>query len=242
MNLTCYIVDDEEHGITVLKRLIESTPGLELVGSDTNPLNALKNIAVSGWPNIIFLDIEMPELSGLQVADLTHPSTKVIFSTAYSQFAVEAFERKAFDYLMKPVTQERFLRSITQLRNDLSEKNGQVERPDHFYIKTDTKGKLLKIRIADITYIEGLANYVQIWMANEKHLAYLTMGEVETFLPTADFSRVHKSFIVSHLAIHSLEQGLVRLNDGTLVPIGRVYKESFLNKTTNSVFRSKRES
>src|ERR1700712_3590411 len=117
-NLTCYIVDDEEHGITVLKRLIESTPGLELIGTDTNPLEALQNIAASGWPDVLFLDIEMPEISGLQVADLSHPSTKVIFSTAHAQFAVDAFERKAFDYLMKPVTQERFLRSITQLRND----------------------------------------------------------------------------------------------------------------------------
>jgi DNA-binding LytR/AlgR family response regulator len=240
MNLSCYIIDDESHGIDILQKLIDSTPGLELLGANTNPLDALQNFAVSGWPDIIFLDIEMPQLSGLQVADLSHPSTRIIFSTAYAEFAVEAFNRSAFDYLLKPITQERFLRSITNLRNELAPKTAE-ERPDYFFIKTDTKGKVIRIQIADILYVEALANYVQIWLAKEKHLAYLTTGEMEEFLPAADFSRIHKSFIVSHRAIQSLEQGMIRLNSGTLLPIGRVYKDAFMNKTMNHLFRSKRD-
>ena len=143
MNLTCYIVDDESHSIEILKSFIEKTPGLELAGSSTDPLFALNEVMVAGPPDITFLDVDMPELSGLELAGLINEYTKVVFTTSFPEYAIDAFEIDAEDYLLKPIAYERFLKSIKKVKKNMLEKSPGNDQPDDFFlIKSEIKGKM----------------------------------------------------------------------------------------------------
>lgn len=241
MNINCYIVDDEFHAIEVLKEFILQTPGLELIGSQENPLVALNEIQYRR-PDIIFLDVDMPEISGLEFADLVSLTSLVVFTTSYSKFALPAFDKQAFDFLLKPITYERFLKSIFKARKDFIQKGAEKKgEPKFFYVKTDVKGKLDKIELDDIFYIEAALNYVQIYLCSRKHIAYLTISEVMDYLPNSDFSQIHKSFIVHHAAIKSLEPGQVKLKNDITLPVGKAYKGDFQKKINNLILKSKRD-
>ena len=242
--MTCYVVDDEHHAIQVLARYIENTPALQLVGTEENPLQALSAITSGAMaPDITFLDVDMPQLSGIDLAGLISRHTTVIFTTAYPDYALQAFEKDAVDYLLKPISYERFLRAITKAGETLQAK--QKEQPTdnisgYFYIKSDVKGKVVRIDLADICYVEAQQNYVRIQIENGVHTTYLTIKEVEEYLPSEFFCRVHKSFIVNKSKVRAVEGNQILLSSEHTVSLGASYRTAFLEMINVKLLQSRR--
>jgi len=231
MKTTCYIVDDEAHAIALLRNYIERTPGWSLIGSNTNPLQALEELNRLSAPDLIFLDVDMPELNGLQFAGLVKNRSTVVFTTAYREYALEAFESEAADYLLKPIQYERFLRCLQKFRRLLPPAaTGTATEVSSFFVKTGIKGKHQRVSIADIRYLEAADNYLIIHLADEKLITHLTMREVSRFLSQAAFSRIHKSFIINDNYIRAIEPGQVRLSSQQCLPIGPAFRQAFLLK------------
>jgi two-component system LytT family response regulator len=180
---SCYIIDDELHAIQVLAGYVNKTPGLELAGSTENPLEGLNEFREKGYADITFVDIDMAQLSGIEVATLIGNKTSVVFTTAFPKYAVEAFEKDASDYILKPITYERFLKCI----NKITARIGSKKENDFFYIQCESKGKIIKLNYDDIIFVEALKNYVSIHTADNKHLTYLTLKEMEGSLPPNRF-------------------------------------------------------
>lgn len=241
---TCYVVDDERHAIEVLSRYIQNTPGLQLVGSEENPLQALDAIA-SGKvsADITFLDVDMPQLSGVDLAGLINSHTAVVFTTAYPDYAYQAFEKNAVDFLLKPISYERFLRAVSKVKETLQPKPSipATEQSDgYFFIKTDVKGKFVRVNFEEINYIEAMQNYVRIHTSTQKLITYLGMKEIEEHLPGADFIRVHKSFIVHLAKVKSIEGNQIALYDGSTIALGLSYRIAFLEMINAKLLKSKR--
>ncbi|SIT95247.1 LytR/AlgR family response regulator transcription factor [Pontibacter indicus] len=240
--ITCYIVDDEAHAIQVLTRYIQQTPGLQLLGSEENPLLALDAITRGLYkPDIVFADVEMPQLSGVKLAELLAPHTRVVFTTAYSGFALDAFDRDAVDYLLKPILYERFLVSVTRIRerrNALSPFSGKEEA--YCYVKGDSRGKLVRVVLSHIQYIQAMQNYLILHLRDKKVITYLTLQELEERLPAGAFTRVHKSFIVPYAKVHTVEGNQVILENQDVVPLGPSYREPFLQNVNARLIKSKR--
>lgn len=235
MNLTCYIVDDEFHAIEILSSFIIKTDGLELVGSSTKPLKALEEISSGITPNITFLDVDMPELSGLEFAGLVNDNTDIIFTTSYPEYALEAFEKEAMDYLLKPISYERFLKSIQKIRRNRTTDHSVGAAHDPFLsVKTGVKGRFIRVDVLAIRYIIASSNYIEIYVKEQKVLTYMSLVEILNKLPAGDFSRIHKSYIVNHRYINTLEYGQVKMTDKNVLPIGRVYHKDFHQKMKTS--------
>ncbi len=228
--IRCIIVDDEQHAIDILKHYAEQTPLLQLVGTTTNPMEALQ--MVNSQPvELIFLDVQMPELSGIDFIKALHGKAKVILTTAYSEFALESYELDVVDYLLKPVRLPRFLTAVQKAANEIAEKpeKEEEENNDYIFVKTESKGKLLKINLADIDFIEGMKNYVAIHCGGKKTLVYTSMKDIEERLPHKQFLRVHKSFIIAVQKITGIEGNVVRLqNIASEVMIGDSYKAELM--------------
>jgi len=234
MTLSCYIIDDESHAVEVLLGYIRRTPGLQLSGSSTDPLAALEVIPVIR-PDITFLDVDMPELNGLTFAGLVNTQTTVVFTTAYREYAPEAFEREAADYLLKPIGYERFLGCIQRIRRQLAIRTPAAVTPlPYIFVRSGTREKLLQVLISNILYIAGYDHYIEIHLSDKKVVTYLKMSEILIKLPTEQFSRIHKSYIVNHAFILLLEPGQVKLRDQTTLPVGRAFKTAFRNKITEA--------
>lgn len=225
--IRCIIVDDEQHAIDILTHYIRQTPYLELAGTSTNPIEALQTVATQKV-DLVFLDIQMPELSGIEFIKAINGKAKVILTTAYSEFALEGYELDVVDYLLKPIRFPRFLTAVqkaVKLMETLQESPDVNVNDDYIFVKTEAKGKLLKINLDEIDYIESMKNYVAIYGNGQKTLVYATMKDLEERLPKKTFLRVHKSFIISIPKITGLEGNLVRLK-GTKaeILIGENYK------------------
>jgi len=242
MNLRCYIVDDEYHSIEILIEYIEKTDGLELQGFSTNPLTALNDVTGVNPPDITFLDVEMPELSGMEFAGLANLHTTIIFTTSFQEFALEAFEKEAFDFLLKPVSYVRFRKCIQHvLRVTTAAKPVQSKKRDFFFVKSEMKGKMIRVAINEILYIEGAQNYIKIHLTSGDIMPYLSINETEQYLPMHQFSRIHQSFIINNDKIKSVEQTRVTLEDNTSLNLGRYYKEAFLEKMNELLLKSRRK-
>jgi DNA-binding LytR/AlgR family response regulator len=242
MNLKCYIVDDERHSIDMLIEYIEKTDGLELQGFSTNPLIALNEVTGTNPPDITFLDVEMPELSGMEFAGLANLHTTIIFTTSFPEFALEAFEKEAFDYLLKPISYPRFRKCIQHImRGTTVAKPYQTEKRDSFFVKSETKGKMVNVIINDILYIEGAQNYVKIHLTTGELMAYLTINETGEYLSADNFSRIHQSFIINNDRIKSVEQMRVTLENNVNLNLGRYYKDAFLERMNERLLKTKRK-
>jgi DNA-binding LytR/AlgR family response regulator len=230
MNFTCYIIDDEPDAVDLLTDYISRTPGLELIGSNLNPLIALDEITGSNAPDITFLDVDMRQLSGLELAGMVNLYTTVVFTTAFPEFALEAFEKEAFDYLLKPIDYERFARCIQKARRKINRPlpAGIAGSDDFFNIKSEIKGRMVKIRFDEVMYIEGAVNYIQIHTRDEKHMTYITIKEIARHLPD-HFARIHRSFIVNINYIKVIERGRLKLENGEDLTMGDHYKQQFLD-------------
>jgi DNA-binding LytR/AlgR family response regulator len=242
IELSCYVLDDEQHAIEVLKAFIERTPGLHLKGATTDPLLALTEVTSATPPDICFADVDMPRLSGMEFAGMVSIHTRVIFTTSYPEYAVEAFEKNAFDYLLKPIGYERFLKAIMKIRKHMLETKGRDSGDgDFIFVRTDIKGKVVKIVISEIIYIEAKQNYIRIVATGANYMTYLTMEEIEADLPKASFMRVHRSFIINTARIRSMEHGQVTLDHQSVIPLGRVYKDQLVTLMKGRLIQSARK-
>ncbi len=229
--INCLVIDDELPAIKILSSYILKVPYFKLVGSTTDPLEGL-NMATENEVDLIFLDIQMPNLTGLEFAEALKGSCKIIFTTAYSEYAMKGFDLHAIDYLLKPVSFPRFLnaaqKSAEHFKNKLDIKNNEI---DYLIVKGDNKGKLNKIEIDDIDYIEGMKNYVGIVCGTKKTLSLMNMKDLEENLPPNKFIRVHKSFIVPVSNILSVDGNIIILkrNKDVEILIGNSYKAAFLD-------------
>lgn len=243
---TCYVVDDERHAIEVLSRYIQNTPGLWLVGSEENPVQALDAITSGKLSaDITFLDVDMPQLSGVDLAGLINGRTTVVFTTAYPDYAYQAFEKNVVDFLLKPISYERFLRAVSKVKETLQSRQAipvSAQNNGYFFIKTDVKGKFVRVNFDEISYVEAMQNYVRIQTPTEKLTTYLSMKEIEEHLPSTDFARVHKSFIVHLTKVKTVEGNQIVLNDGSTVALGSSYRAAFLEMINAKLVKSKRMS
>jgi DNA-binding LytR/AlgR family response regulator len=225
--INCIIVDDEQHAIDILVHYVKQTPHLNLVGSFKNPIDALHLLGEQKI-DLVFLDIQMPELSGIDFIKTIHGKSKVILTTAYSEFALEGYDLYVVDYLLKPIRLPRFLASVQKAAEQLNAGHETHQEPlagDYIFVKTESKGKLLKINLVDIDFIESFKNYMAIHCGTLKILVYTSMKELEERLPKNHFIRVHKSFIVPISRIIGIEGNLVRLKNVTKeIVIGENYK------------------
>ncbi len=232
--LNCYIVDDEPHAISVLKRHIDQTPGLNFGGSDTNAMEAWQKLSDRRIiPELLFLDIDMPQISGVALAKLVKDMAKVIFTTAHPDYALAAFEVDAVDYLLKPVSYERFLRSVTKAKSIINKNPDRTEaKEEFFYVKSNIKGRMIRIKLEDIIYIEAKGNYVEINDSRNKRPVYLPLKDLEKQLPADKFIRVHKSFIINLKHVIALENGQIVMEDDSKITIGPRYKNNLSDAIT----------
>jgi two-component system LytT family response regulator len=230
--INCIIVDDEPHALEVLDHYVKQTPHLHLVASFTNPIEALQLLGEQKI-DLVFLDIQMPEITGIDFIKAIQGKSKVILTTAYSEFALEGYDLYVVDYLLKPIRLPRFLaavqKAVEQLHANDIPLQPEVIEDDYIFVKTEAKGKLLKINLADIDFIESMKNYVAIHRGGQKTLVYTSMKELEERLPKKQFIRVHKSFIIPVSRITGIEGNLVRLKNTTAeILIGENYKAELM--------------
>jgi DNA-binding LytR/AlgR family response regulator len=237
MKIKCIIIDDEPLARKGIKEYVQDVDELELVGEFENPVKAS---ALLGQQHVdlIFLDIQMPKISGIEfLKSLQHPPL-VIFTTAYPQYAVDGFELNAADYLLKPFSFNRFLKAVMKVKSMISGnlKPEPVNLPssdDHFFIKTDNR--LLKIRFDDILFVEALQNYIAIHTAEKKHITYLTFKSLEETLPADQFLKVHKSYIVSIDKVTSISGNEVTVGQHH-IPVSRGLKDEVMDRLLKGKF------
>jgi two-component system, LytTR family, response regulator len=232
--INCIIVDDERPAINVLEKYISKIDELKLLRSFTNPLEAIEFVN-GGEVDLVFLDINMDELSGIGVMNIIGNKTKVIFCTAFSEFAVESYELSAVDYLMNPISFARFEKAVDRL--NLHEKHVVDVPNDYVFVKADQKGKMIRIDIKDIVFIEAKGNYVAIHKMNQYVLVYSSLRDIENYLHNSNFIRVHKSYLVAESKIEMVEFNTIVLkNCSEKIPISKTYKENLFRKLKKRIF------
>ncbi len=232
--IRCIIVDDESHAIELLSMHINQTGILELVGSTTSPVKALQMVFETR-ADVVFLDVQMTEMSGIEFMQMLNGRCKVILVTAYKDYAIQGFDNDVVDYLLKPVTFTRFLQSARKLLT-LQERSTPVEN-DFILVNAECKGKLLRVTIDDIVYIEGQRQYVSIHSRHDRRfLSLISLKELERRLPAGKFIRVHKSFLVATQYITMIQHNMVHMAGTTkIVAIGATYRDDFMAKVKNRI-------
>ncbi|WP_435264133.1 LytR/AlgR family response regulator transcription factor [Tenacibaculum sp. nBUS_03] len=233
-NIDCIIVDDEPMAREILTTYISKIPNLNLIKNCSCAIEALEVINSENI-DLIFLDINMPEISGLSLAKSTHKKTKIIFTTAYREYAADGFDLQAIDYLLKPIAFDRFLQAINKYLeipapaalDNLTTENKLSTNNNFIFVRVDRK--MLKINFDAILYIESLSDYIKIHTLKKTIVTRETITNIQTKLPTTSFLRIHRSFIISISSINSYTNEYIEINKKT-IPISRSYKEEVLNK------------
>ncbi|KQS35976.1 LytTR family DNA-binding domain-containing protein [Pedobacter sp. Leaf194] len=228
--IRCLAVDDEAYASDIIAAFINKTPFLELVATTTNAFEAL-GMVQEGKIDLVFLDIQMPELTGIQFLKICGDKCKVILTTAYPEYALDGFDLNVVDYLLKPISYERFYQAAQKARQIISPTPIEAAPlstsvSDFIFIKGDTKNKFIKVNYNEILYIEGLKNYVSVYTATQRIITYQSLRELETQLPHPPFYRVHKSYIISLEKIKTIDGNALFIADQS-IPIGDTYKEDF---------------
>ncbi|PTX18260.1 LytTR family two component transcriptional regulator [Pontibacter mucosus] len=224
----CMVIDDENHAIEVLSDYIADTPRLQLVKTFQDPVAALMD--EEEQYDFVFLDIDMPRLSGLDLARSLRDKTRfLVFTTAHQKYALEAFDVQADHFLLKPISLKKFALTVDLLLKNIERSAASAPPAEQtFFIKSDQKHKLIKINLQELVCVEGLKNYVLLHTLGQRHIAYLTMKEVEDALYTfGGFMRVHKSYIVAKSHIERVESRSIWLRNNLEVPIGDTYRQGF---------------
>lgn len=237
MKLNCIIIDDEPLARKGLKEYIADIEFLHFAGEFDNPLKATSLLS-SGEVQLLFLDIQMPKITGIDFFKTLQHAPPVIFTTAYPQYALDGFELNALDYLVKPISFDRFFKAALKAKEyyEIREKNNsdtRVASSDYFFIKADNK--LVKLFFDDILFAEALQNYVLIHTRDKKYITYLTFKSVEEYLPADRFIKTHKSYIISAGKIESIEGNNIRIGSHD-VPISRNMKEEVMEKLLKGKF------
>ncbi len=229
--IKCLVVDDEPIACEIIESYLQKIPHINLIATCHDALSAMEYINNENV-DLIFLDIHMPELSGLALAKLIKNKTSVIFTTAYREYAVDGFDLKAVDYLLKPISFERFLQAYN---NFMERREGEVEinEDNNISVKTDfiyvrSERKMIKITFEDILYIESMSDYVNIVLKQKEVITRETITKIEQLLPE-DFIRIHRSFIVSVPKIESFTHEIIEIC-GKELPVSRNYRDTVLNK------------
>lgn len=225
-------IDDEENALGIIKTYAEKIAFFKLVAQFTDPLEGLKYLMENPSIDLVFLDIQMNRLNGLDLAKSIQPQTKIVLTTAYPDFALQGFELDVTDYLLKPFSFERFERSIQKVRALIQPKTvGKTGLPkmkadpqDFIFVRTDYKTQ--KLRIMDITHIEGSGNYVTIYTGKTKYLVLQNMKTFEEQLMPYQFVRIHKSYIISVAHVDTIEKSSVKIGQEE-IPLSESYKEAF---------------
>ena len=233
--LRCFVVDDEPLAVKMLENFIARTPFLELAASYTDPVQALSDIRVKA-PQLVFLDIQMPDLSGMELSRMVPADTRIIFTTAFKQYAFESYEVSALDFLLKPIRYQKFLEAAEKAREWFSMKEAaeapvsvSVPAPEKTAVFIKVDGALRKVDLADILYVEGMKDYVMFRLASAREplVTHLTMKAVEELLPAQSFMRIHRSHIVNLAQVASVTpSGDIKVG-GALLHVSDAYRPAF---------------
>lgn len=232
--IRCIAVDDELLALDIIVDYISKLPFLQMVHSGTDALEALQ-LVQNGQVDLVFLDIQMPQLNGLQFMKIIGNKARVILTTAYPQYALDGYEHNVVDYLLKPVAFDRFYKAVEKVLSVIqpgvlpapADKAVTPALPDFIFVKTDSK--MVKVMLGDILYVEGLKDYLAIQTVAGKIITLQNMKRMEAILPYPAFMRVHKSYIVSLARIDTIERN--RLFIGTeVIPVGDTYRDAFFRQ------------
>lgn len=232
MNLKCIIVDDEPLAQEVIERYLSNFREIELVKKCSNALEAFE-VLHTEQIDLMFLDISMPVISGIDFLRSLRNAPAVIITTAYPDFALQGYELDVIDYLVKPVSMERFIKAVNKtmervkINNPTNKPEVSTSRVDYMFVKSDQK--LVKVKFKDIDYIEGMKDYVKIFVGEKMIVTLHTMKFFEANLPSGEFMRVHKSYIVNLDAIKSISGNELELRQ-IRIPIGSSYKENLMKR------------
>lgn len=229
--MRCLIVDDEHLARKLIATYLAKIPDVEIVGQAKNAIEAIRLLQAEQI-DLLFLDIQMPDLTGLELLRTLPSKPFVIFTTAYSEYAVDGFDLDAVDYLVKPVAFDRFVTAINKVKERMK---NQLQKPaqelaatkDHFFVKVDYK--LVKVMYEELRYIEGMREYVAIHTPSRRLIVYQSMKKLAEMLEPRQFFRIHKSYIVSLNHIETVYGNVVQIA-GKELPIGKSYKEAFLDR------------
>ena len=235
-SLRCFVVDDEPLAVRMLENFIARTPFLELAASFTDPVLALSEMRTQA-PDLVFLDIQMPDLSGMELSRMVPSGTRIIFTTAFKQYAFESYEVSALDFLLKPIRYQKFLEAAEKAREWFALKEVASAAPaaavapaavqTSTFFKVD--GALRKVEFDDILFVEGMKDYVMVFLASQKQplVTHVTMKGMEEMLPAGRFMRIHRSFIVALDKVSSVSAtGDVKVGD-RLLHVSDAYREAF---------------
>lgn len=234
--MKCIAIDDEPLALELISGYIQKTPHLEFVAAFTNPFDAM-SFLLKTPVDMVFIDINMPELSGIELLKALPVLPKIIFTTAYSEYGAESYELNAVDYLMKPIKYDRFLKGVNKAadfssskKEDSSVAADTEKKRESVLIKSGLK--TYKIATDDIYYIEAAGNYMTLYTVKAKIMTLLPMSDILKMLPAKQFIRIHKSYIISFKHIEIIEKGMVVINKKQ-IPIGITYREQFLGIIKN---------
>jgi two-component system, LytTR family, response regulator len=230
MQINCIAIDDEPLALSKLEGFISKVPDLKLIRTFDNAVEAI------GWlkensVDLIFLDIQMEQLTGIQFLEATGSTSRVIITTAYDQYAIRGFELNVTDYLLKPFSFQRFVQAANKVMEYYSQKQNSQQplQKTESYIFVKTEYRFERVDIDDILYIEGMKDYLRIICTDKKIMTLQSFAKIEESLPSNKFCRIHKSFIVAIDKIKSVERGVILIADQR-IPVSNTYKESFFSK------------
>ena len=247
--LTCVIVDDEPLAVKLLESYVGKTDGLELVASFTDSVEAISMIK-SHPVDLLFLDIQMPDMNGMELAHMIPAETRVVFTTAFKEYAFESYEVSALDFLLKPIRYNKFLAAVDKARqwfaiSSLSPEHrllsieSNTSTPETIFLRVD--GEYRQISLSQILYVSGMKDYVMFYLEGERRplITHLTMKSVEEMLPSSQFMRVHRSFIVALSKIRSVDRNdciyigdeVIRVTDAYREPFQQYLQSKFPGKT-----------
>jgi two-component system LytT family response regulator len=236
MNLSCIIIDDEPNAVNLLEMLVRENTSWQLLGKCYDALEAMAFLR-ENKPDFIFLDINMPRLSGMELAGLLSNDTKIIFTTAYSEYAAESYTFQTIDYLLKPITLKRFLTAMQKIEGYFStlapvQKSANDAGKEYFFVKS---GKVFrKLLLEDIQYFEGEKEYVRLVTTGEQILIYRRLKDIDEQL-SAPFIRVHNSYIVNTKQINKIQDNHIYIADKQ-IPISEKFKEGFMELIQQRIF------
>ena len=228
MPLTCIIVDDEPLAVKLMESFVAKTPDLELLASFTDSVEAI-NAVKEQKPNLLFLDIQMPDLNGMELAHMIPTETRVIFTTAFKEYAFESYEVSALDFLLKPIRYNKFMVAVEKAKDWFAKSESPKPQPSALFVRVD--GELRNITINDIIYVNGMKDYVMFYLDSEAKplITHLTMKAVEEMLPPERFLRVHRSYIIAVDKIRKVDRNDCIYIGNEIIHVPDGYQESFHN-------------
>ena len=229
--MNCIIVDDDPLSRKIIEGFIEKTDALNLIGSFESPLDSFQIFEKEEPVDLIFLDVEMPEMTGLEFLNTLDSPPMIIIVSGQEKYALEAYEYDVIDYLLKPLALPRFYKSINKAQKRFQEKESISKYPEEIFIKKKNS-TLVRLRYDDILWVEALENYVTVNTFQEKFTIHFTMKAIENKLPSGNFKRVHRSYIVNIKRIERIEDNnvIIKANNSTkVIPIGKSYRDNLMN-------------